>query len=219
MNFGKRMCILGLASLLLFYVSTASFGGDNICIPAITTLLLSETNTASTESDCAILIAGQSLGQGVYWQNSGIAEVIDNADFRMKTKCSSISFVNAATGGSAADCAITQHSEDLQLPQNCWINHSPDYLDGDRHGNALLTAKTEVDMTMTQNKKRIIAIIWSQGEIDSFYITKTFSRYGLVTEPPDLCSQNVYCKAAYKNNIAEIFDVLTHIERVRFYEI
>jgi hypothetical protein len=190
MEFVKRMSVLG-----------------------IVLLLLSAVGTAFAQSPCAILIVGQSLGQGVYGQRSGIAEVIDTDDFRMKSNCSSISFVDGATGSSAAECAITQQQEDPNRPTNCWINHSPDYNDGERYGNAFQEAQVQVDIAMNNldptKRKRIIALIWSQGEDDAAYITKKFSRIRLITEPEDLCTvQDVYCKAAYKNNVAEIFMVL-----------
>lgn len=185
----KRMSILGIVALLLF-----------------------TSGMAFAQSPCSILIAGQSLGVGLYEQRSGILEVINTDDFKMKNNCSSISFANGASG-SAAECAIAQQPE-LTYKMNCWINHNPDYRGGRRYGNAFLMARKQIDYVMNNpdatERRRIIALIWSQGETDSFYMEKPLSE--LITEPDNLCTiPNVYCKAAYKHNVAEIFAALRSI--------
>lgn len=189
----KRMIVLGMVMVLLSTVHSA---------------------IAQTQSPCSILIVGQSLAQGVYGQHSGIAAEIDNADFKTKTKCSSVNFVDGATGSSAADCAITRQDEDEDRPINCWINHRADYNGGERYGNAFREAHNQIKNTMNNatlsKRRRIIAIIWSQGERDSSYAMRTVP--GLITEPANLCSgAGVYCKAAYKNNVAEILGTLRAI--------
>ncbi len=155
---------------------------------------------------CAILIVGQSLGKGIYDRRDGIAEVIDNVDFKRKSNCQSIDFVDGATGGSAAECAISQKAN--EEPAKCWINHSPTYNGGKKIGGALDYALSKIGTTMNNSiptkRKKILALIWSQGERDSSYITKPFPE--LITDPSNLCGfPKIYCKEAYKQDVNEIF--------------
>lgn len=177
---------------------------------------------ASAQKDhCAILFVGQSLAKNIFNNSGGLMNMLNtNNDFKLKSGCSDIVPINGATGSSAADCAISKKEESSSEPPksffNCWINRIPTYykgvgLDGVGYGAAFETANTEIDKAIITNNKRIIAVIWSQGEKDSSSVTKKL--VGFVPDPSARCERDLsgvytYCREAYEKNVARIFNDL-----------